>query len=221
MCRLVAKHVKLVFKLAFWFVAAGVLIFGSLAAAAEGSLNIHVGGGSPALTGGGPESEKFYRTMNKATAPLRWVVDGLVSVLGALSLVAVILMFGNNPTNCAGCETSFLDRGILGEYRAHLLVGNLILLAIYLLWLWVTAVDLVGDEFGPSYRHGDAVPRDSGREGRYVVKTIGGIEDVWFEFDRYGDRERLRYVFAALAMWTVGVAAAVWGIRWLLAVIWS
>jgi hypothetical protein len=139
MCRLFAKHIKLVFKLAFWFIVAGAVIFGCLAAAAEGV------GAAPMPTGGGPESEKFFRTMNKATWPLRAMVDGLTAFLGALAMLVCIVCLGNG-----GPGTSFFDRGILGEYQQHRLIGNLILFALYLLWLWFTIVALVDDEFGPS-----------------------------------------------------------------------
>lgn len=108
LCRLIARHIKLAFKLVFWFVVAGALIFGSLAVASEGSSNIHVGGGSPMPTGGGPESEKFYRTMNKATAPLRWVIDGFVAICGALAMLAAMFVLGNTgPLPMWKAQTSF------------------------------------------------------------------------------------------------------------------
>jgi hypothetical protein len=291
MCRLFAKHIKLVFKLAFWFIVAGALILGALATAAEGSSSIHVGGGSPRPTGGGPESEKFYRTMNKATAPLRWAVDGLTAICGALAMLVCVSVVGCNglPSWKAHCQfgqgyvifdgshfqeaqvpiyyvtgvndprtgdtapafnrsggtaqdggiawhdlgtpeearrnyrdkdipsTSFWNVGIVGEYRQHELVGNLILLVLYLLWLWVTAVDLVANEFGPTlypdHRAYDSFIKAHEQEGRWVTNDEG----VYFEHENYSHGEKMGYVLAAIGTWAVVVAAASWGIHWLFA----
>lgn len=210
--------------------------------------------------GGGPESEKFYRTMNRATAPLRWAVDGFVSMCGALAMLVAIFVVGNTgplpvwkaqtsfgqgytiydgshvqevealayspryPTTgeCPATggtapafdhsggrtrdggitwldlgtpdearrnypdtdipSTSFWGAGILGEYQQHQRFGNLILLALYLLWLWVTASGVVLDEY--SNRSGSAC-------------TLLAL--------------------AVIGAWAAFVLAAAWGVHWLFA----
>jgi hypothetical protein len=203
MCRLFAKHIKLVFKLAFWFIVAGAVIFGCLGAAAEGA------GAGPKPAGGGPESEKFFRTTNKATWPLRAMVDGFTAILGALAMLVCIVCLGNG-----GPGTSFFDRGVFGEYRQHPLIGNLILFALYLLWLWFTAVGVVDEEFGPSM-----IPEEDAdwyRPAPIEWKSGGYVFKDW-----HGDRARNGYTLAALGTWAVVVAAAAWGVHWLFAGMWS
>jgi hypothetical protein len=136
--RLIGHHFRLVVKTAFFVVVAIVAFFGILGAAAEGSSNIHVRGGSPAS--GGTASGTFFRFANTMTASIRWAVESTIGILALLAVLLSVLLAGNGPGD------SFLDRGIFGECIAHPFVSIPIILTLYLVWLVFNAYDIVASE---------------------------------------------------------------------------
>jgi hypothetical protein len=118
----VAQNVRLVFKLALCFLVAVFFLFSALSAAG--------GNPAPAASGGGAESEKFYRFANQVSAPARTVVDGFTSLLGFIALGI-----------CLGIEWMH------DMYFQHLMICNVILLILYLSWLWYTVRGIVRVEY--------------------------------------------------------------------------
>ena len=77
LCRLVARHIKLDFKLLvglMYFIVGMACIFGM-------QEKPHVGTGS-----GGPETERLTGFINRVTCPVQLVVDGFIGFLGLIAI---------------------------------------------------------------------------------------------------------------------------------------
>lgn len=122
MCRVLAKHVKLALKLVFWFVAIYLLIMGIF------SMNSPQA--APVFGPGGEQSEKFFRFMNRATAPIQFLLDGVIAMLGFIALGFVI-----------GVQT------IIQFFHGHTQACIIGLIAVYLIWLWLTIRGIVWFEY--------------------------------------------------------------------------
>lgn len=124
MCRVIAKNVKLALKIVFVFVAGFFTIMAIFSVNAEGA------GAHQSLNAGGPESEKFFRFMNRATYPLQAALDGAMMMLGVLAFCVV-----------------FGAQWFVGFYYNHIVICYVILAAIYLVWLWFNTRDIVANEY--------------------------------------------------------------------------
>jgi hypothetical protein len=122
MCRVLAKNIKLVLKLAIGFILAYAAIMAIFAANAESAK------GTPGA--GGVESEKLARFGNRVTAPAQWMLDGFIGLLGLLAFAAV-----------------FFFQWFKDVYLQHVMIFNIGLFVLYLIWLWFTVRDIVQDEY--------------------------------------------------------------------------
>ena len=122
LCRLVARHIKLVWKL---FVGLIYFAFGMICIF---EMNKKIA--EPAAPEGG-----FARFMDVITTPVQLLVDGFVGLLG---LLAVAVLFG-----LVALKDSVF---------AHPYFWLAAVIATYLLWLLVTICDLVEDEVVSSWK---------------------------------------------------------------------
>lgn len=119
--RLYARHFKLALKILVGFAVAFLVGMGILGMAAKT--------GPVTTTGGGPETEQLAGFINRVTAPVQWVVDGFISLMGFIVL-AILLGFSWGLT----------------YYQEHPLPFQIIGIVLYLFWLAVTVYDLAGRE---------------------------------------------------------------------------
>jgi len=115
-------------------IAFGVfLLFGfcyvALGAAADSGPRSHA---SP--SGGGQQSEKFYRFVNSLTAPVQAIWEGFITLLGTIALLVLI----------------FVERAARWVKDNQLLSVTVAGLA-FLVWLGFTICDVWTDEFRPRF----------------------------------------------------------------------
>jgi len=122
LCRLLARHIKLAWKL---FVGLIYFVFGMTCI-----LEMNKKLSQPAAPEGG-----FARFMDVITTPVQLLVDGFVGLLG---LLAVAVLFG-----LVALKDSVF---------AHPYFWLAVVITTYLLWLLVTICDLVEDEVVSSWK---------------------------------------------------------------------
>ena len=157
LCRLVARHIKLVWKL---FVGLIYFTFGMICI-----FEMNKKLAQPADPEGG-----FARFMDVVTTPVQLLVDGIVGLVG---LLAIGVLFG---------LVALKDS--IGAHL-HFWLGAMVV--TYLFWLLVTICDLVEDEVVSSWSHtvseehgGDVAHRVlTGQD--YVVWSVGTFF-IWTAF---------------------------------------
>jgi hypothetical protein len=85
--------------------------------------------GSPSPHGGGPQSEQLAGFINQVTAPVQWLWNGFIGILGLLAFAAVAGM-------------SWISDSIKANPQAW----GIAAFVIYMIWLVVTVLNLVEDE---------------------------------------------------------------------------
>lgn len=125
--RVFLRAIKLVLKIVFGVFLFFLFCFVALGAAAEVGSASHA---SP--SGGGPQSEKFFRFMNSVTAPLQVIWEGFVALLGAIALVMLIFV-------------EKAARWVTDNQLLSIVVAGL----AFLVWLGFTIHDVWTDEFRP------------------------------------------------------------------------
>ena len=123
MFRLYGRHIKLATKLALGFLVA---VFGMMAIL---QMNSEMREPIRAGNGGGYQTEKLAGFINRATLPAQWVVDGIINLLGFITLAIVL-----------GLEQ------VASYYHQHSLPLHVALVIMYLVWLAFNIYDLVSDE---------------------------------------------------------------------------
>jgi hypothetical protein len=121
--RLYGRHIKLAMKLAVGVLVAFVGMMAVLQMNSE--IREPIGAGN----GGSYQTEKLAGFINRATLPVQWVVDGIINLLGFITL-AVLL----------GLEQ------VASYYHQHSLPLHVALVILYLVWLGFNIYDLVSDE---------------------------------------------------------------------------
>lgn len=127
--RVFFRTIKLTLKIAFGVFLFVLFCFVALGAAADAGPTRCA---SP--SGGGPQSEKFYRFMNSVTAPVRAIWEGFVTLLGTIALVTLIF--------AEGAARWVRDNRLLSASVAGL---------AFLVWLGFTIYDVWTDEFRPRF----------------------------------------------------------------------
>lgn len=112
-------------------------------------------------SGGGPESERFFRFANSVTGPVQAIWEGLVTFLAGIALVTCIVF-----------------EKIYYWALAHAAATTLVLSALYLMWLALTVRELWKDEFddGNDPRQFVPAPSRNPTDGN----SVGGF---WFDKD--------------------------------------
>lgn len=126
MCRIYAKNVKLACKI-LWAILLLLTVIG-------GAVAILKPKGTPRADGGGPESEKFYRFMNTATAPLQWVTNTIRFGLGILAIIFL--------------ATLYFTYRVFAFSPAVPIATAAVIVLVYAGWLWRTTRRIVAEEFG-------------------------------------------------------------------------
>ena len=125
-CRIYAKNVRLAWKI-FWAVLLLLTVIG-------GAVAILAPKGTPKADGGGPESEKFYRFMNTATAPFQWVTN---TIRFGLAILAIVFL-----------ATLYFTYRVLALSPVVPIATAAVIVLVYAGWLWRTTRRIVAEEFG-------------------------------------------------------------------------
>jgi hypothetical protein len=127
--RVSGRTIKLALKIAFGVFLFFAFCLAALSAAANAGPTSHA---SP--SSGGPQSEKFYRFVNSATAPVQAVWEGFVTLLGTVALVTLIFF-------------EKAARWVRDNQLLSVCVAGL----AFLVWLGFTIYEVWTDEFRPRF----------------------------------------------------------------------
>jgi hypothetical protein len=114
MCRVIARHIKLFFRVVL---GVGITFVAIMSCFEIGALVSHKAV-TKVVEVADPETERFSHFMNEATWAVQMVLDGFTTILGIL----------------AACTLLFFEK-FCHWYLAHARVCSLALLAFYLIWL--------------------------------------------------------------------------------------
>lgn len=152
-CRVVARHVKLVFKLVFAMMV-GLVAIWSLFEIGQ-LVSSKPSGGSQ----GGPETEQFFHFMNEATWPVQMILDGFTTLLGVFAAVALIFF------------TEFCR-----WYLVHARACNFALLGFYLIWLAYNVWKIVDEVY---MNRGSAILCTSLALALWIGAEIAVVVHLW------------------------------------------